>query len=63
MEFSDIHIGMKCDSSKGCGTVTWVDNSTRRVYLSDIQNNNNFDVSFDDLIVENQTSKRRDESL
>jgi hypothetical protein len=31
MEFKDIHIGMKCGSKKGSGTVTWVDGSTSAI--------------------------------
>ena len=44
MEFNDIHIGMKCGSKKGSGTVTWIDGSTKTVYLADTCNNNNFEV-------------------
>jgi hypothetical protein len=60
MEFSDIHIGMKCASNKGCGTVTWIDSSTRRVYLSDIQNNQCFDVSFEDIVEDPQAHNEDD---
>ncbi len=50
MELSDIRIGMKCGSKKGNGTVTWIDGSTGTIYMADIRNNNNFQVSFRDII-------------
>lgn len=50
MEFHDIHIGMMCGSKKGSGTVTWIDGSTRKIYMSNSSNNNNFEVEFEDLI-------------
>jgi len=60
MEFKDIHIGMMCGSQKGSGTVTWVDGSTRTVYLADIVNNNNFEVDFEELIQDPQVHNRED---
>ena len=50
MEFNEIHIGMKCGSQKGSGTVTWIDGSTRTIYMSDTVNNNSFEVLFDEII-------------
>lgn len=50
MEFQDIHIGMKCGSTKGSGTVTWVDDSTRTIYLTNLKDNNNLVVPFEDII-------------
>jgi hypothetical protein len=60
MEFKDIHIGMKCGTKKGAGTVTWIDGSTRRVYLSDPANNDNFEVDFDEIIEDPQVHNRDD---
>jgi len=44
MEFNDIRIGMRYGSKKGSGIVTWIDGSTRTIYMSDTNNENNFDV-------------------
>ncbi len=60
MEFSDIHIGMKCGSKKGSGTVTWIDGSTRTIYMADSNNNNNFQVDFNDIIEDPQAHNRED---
>jgi len=60
MEFSDIHIGMKCGSKKGSGTVTWIDGSTRTVYLSDSKSDDNFEVKLEDLIEDPQVHNRGD---
>jgi len=60
MEFSDIHIGMKCGSKKGSGTVTWIDGSTRTVYLSDSKSDDNFEVKLEDLIEDPQIHNRDD---
>jgi hypothetical protein len=60
MEFNDIHIGMKCGSKKGSGTVTWIDGSTRTIYLSDTCNNNNFEVDFEEIIEDPQAHNRDD---
>ncbi|WP_448550440.1 hypothetical protein [Thalassotalea fusca] len=60
MEFSDIHIGMKCGSKKGSGTVTWIDGSTKRIYMSDTEKNNSFAVDFDDIIDDPQVHNRED---
>jgi hypothetical protein len=60
MEFNDIHIGMKCGSKKGSGTVTWIDGSTRRIYLTDTRNNNNFEVDFEEIIEDAQAHNRKD---
>ncbi len=55
MEFNEIHIGMNYDSTKGSGTVTWIDGSTRTVYMADTRNNNNFQVEFDEIITDPKT--------
>ena len=60
MEFKDIHIGMKCGSKKGSGTVTWIDGSTRTIYMADICNNNNFEVSFTEIIEDPQAHNKED---
>ena len=60
MQFNDIHSGMKCGSKKGSGTVTWIDGSTRRIYMADTSNNNSFEVDFDELIDDPQAHNRTD---
>lgn len=60
MKFSDIHIGMKCGSTKGSGTVTWIDGSTRMIYLASEQNNNNFEVNINDIIDDPQVHNKED---
>lgn len=60
MEFTDIHIGMMCGSKKGCGTVTWIDSSTRRVYLSDVGSNNSYEVDFEEIIHDPQVHNQED---
>ena len=60
MEFNDIHIGMKCGSKKGSGTVTWIDGSTRTIYLSDNNSEDNFEVKIEDLIEDPQIHNRGD---
>ncbi|MDP7592405.1 MAG: hypothetical protein QF552_06870 [Litorilituus sp.] len=60
MEFSDIHIGMKCGSKKGSGTVTWIDGSTRKVYLANTCNNNSFEVEFEEIIEDRQAHNKGD---
>lgn len=60
MKFSDIHIGMKCGSTKGSGTVTWIDGSTRTIYLASEQNNNNFEVNINDIIDDPQVHNKED---
>jgi len=60
MDFQDIHIGMMCGSKKGCGTVTWVDGSTKTVYLANIVNNNSFEVEFEDLMEDPQIHNQED---
>ncbi|XPF92768.1 hypothetical protein ACM9HF_12075 [Colwellia sp. RE-S-Sl-9] len=60
MQFNDIHIGMKCGSKKGSGTVTWIDGSTRRIYMADTNNNKNFEVDFEELIDDPQAHNRED---
>ncbi len=60
MEFNDIHIGMKYGSKKGSGTVTWIDGSTRIIYMVDTQNNNNFEVDFTELIDDPQAHNTDD---
>ena len=60
MEFKDIHIGMKCGSKKGSGTVTWVDGSTHTIYMVDCNNVNNFEVNINDIIDDPQAHNRED---
>jgi len=60
MDFNDIHIGMKCGSKKGSGTVTWIDDSTRIIYMADTQNNNNFEVYFNEIIEDPQAHNKDD---
>ena len=60
MEFNDIHIGMKCGSKKGSGTVTWIDGSTRTIYLANTEDNNSFEVNFDEIIDDPQVHNRED---
>lgn len=60
MEFKDIHIGMTCGSKKGSGTVTWIDGSTRTIYMADMQNNHNFEVNFTDIIEDPQAHNKDD---
>ncbi len=59
MEFNDIHIGMKCGSRKGSGTVTWIDGSTRTIYMADTCNND-FEVNFEEIIEDPQAHNRED---
>ncbi|MGJ8692241.1 MAG: hypothetical protein ACSHW0_07145 [Thalassotalea sp.] len=60
MEFNEIHIGMKCGSKKGSGTVTWIDGSTQTVYMSDAKNNNSFEVLFEEIIEDPQAHNKAD---
>jgi hypothetical protein len=60
MEFNDVHIGMKCGSKKGSGTVTWKDSSTRTIYMADTKNNNNFEVNIEELIEDPQAHNKAD---
>lgn len=60
MELNDIHIGMICGSKKGSGTVTWVDGSTQKVYLTDTYNNNTFEVEFSEIIDDSQADNTKD---
>jgi hypothetical protein len=60
MEFIDIHIGMKCGSKKGSGTVTWVDGSTHTIYMIDRNNNTNFEVNISDIIEDQEVYKKED---
>lgn len=60
MEFKDIHIGMKCGSKKGSGTVTWIDGSTRTIYMADTENNSSFEVKFEDIIEDPQAHNKED---
>ncbi|TMM47919.1 hypothetical protein [Colwellia ponticola] len=60
MEFKDIHIGMKCGSKKGSGTVTWLDGSTYTVYMVDCNNNNSFEVNINDIIEDPQAHNKED---
>lgn len=59
MEFNDIHIGMKCGSRKGSGTVTWIDGSTRTVYMADTCNNS-FQVEFEEIREDPQIHNKED---
>lgn len=60
MQFDDVHIGMKCGSKKGSGTVTWIDGSTRRIYMADTNENKNFEVDFEELIEDPQAHNKQD---
>lgn len=60
MKFDDIHVGMKCDSYKGSGTVIWVDGATQTIYMSNMTDNNSFDVAFEDLIDDPQAHNPKD---
>lgn len=60
MQFDDVHIGMKCGSKKGSGTVTWIDGSTRRIYMADSNENKNFEVDFEELIEDPQAHNKQD---
>ena len=60
MEFNDIHIGMKCGSKKGSGTVTWIDDSTRTIYMANTCNNNNFEIKFEELMEDPQAHNQAD---
>ncbi|REL30806.1 hypothetical protein [Thalassotalea euphylliae] len=60
MEFNDIHIGMKYGSKKGSGTVTWIDSSTRTVYIADNDNNSSFEVNFEELVEDPQVHNKQD---
>lgn len=61
MEFRDIHIGMKCGSKKGSGTVTWLDGSTHTIYMVDCNNSNNFEVNINDIIDDPQVHNTEDD--
>ncbi len=60
MEFNDIQIGMKCCSKKGSGTVTWIDGSTRTIYLENLQENNNFEIGYDEIMDDPQIHNLND---
>jgi hypothetical protein len=60
MKFNDIHIGMKCGSKKGSGTVTWIDGSTRTIYMANTEENNSFEVDFEDIIYDPQAHNIQD---
>jgi len=60
MEFSEIHIGMRCGSKKGSGIVTSIDGSTRTIYISDTRNEHLFEVTIDELIEDPQAHNRGD---
>ena len=61
MEFKDIHIGMKCGSKKGSGTVTWVDGSTHTIYMVDCNKSTNFEVNNSDIIEDPQAHNKEDD--
>ena len=56
----DRHIGMKCGSKKGSGTVTWIDGSTRTIYMANTDNNNSFEVGFEEIIEDPQAHNKED---
>ena len=60
MEFNDIHIGMKCGSKKGSGTVTWIDGSTRTIYMANSDSNISFEVGFEEIIEDPQAHNKED---
>ena len=60
MEFNDIHIGMLCGSKKGSGTITWIDNSTRTIYMANSKNNHSFEVNIEEIIEEPQAHNKKD---
>ena len=60
MEFNDIHIGMKCGSKKGSGTVTWIDGSTRTIYMANTEENNSLEVDFEEIIEDPQAHNKKD---
>ncbi len=60
MQFQDIHIGMKCGSKKGSGTVTWIDGSTRTIYMANTDNNSSFEVGIEEIIEDPQAHNRED---
>jgi hypothetical protein len=60
VEFTDIHIGMKCGSKKGSGTVTWIDGSTRTIYMANTHHNNSFAVDFEEIIEDPQAHNKED---
>ncbi|MBA6263240.1 MAG: hypothetical protein V7780_10250 [Colwellia sp.] len=60
MKFNDIHIGMKCGSKKGSGTVTWIDGSTRTIYMANTEENNSFEVDFEEIIEDPQAHNIKD---
>ena len=60
MKFNDIHIGMKYGSKKGSGTVTWIDGSTRTIYMANTEENNSFEVGFDEIIDDPQAHNQQD---
>ncbi len=60
MEFKDIHIGMKCGSKKGSGTVTWIDGSTHTIYMVDSNNSKNFEVNINEIIDDPQVHNKED---
>ncbi len=60
MKFNDIHIGMKCGSKKGSGTVTWIDGSTRTIYMANTAENNSFEVDFEEITEDPQVHNKQD---
>lgn len=50
MDISDVYVGMVCDTKQGTGKVTGVDVRLGQIYLSDTQDNHNFNVSYEELI-------------
>ena len=49
MKKDDIFIGMLCASSKGTGVVSWVDEDTKNVYMSDLGGTLHYKVDIDDI--------------
>ena len=51
---------MKCGSKKGSGTVTWIDGSTRTIYMANSDSNNSFEVGFEEIIEDPQAHNKED---
>ena len=59
MELNNIHVGMKCGSKKGSGTVACVDEATRTIYM-ETTDNNILPIDLDDIIQDPQVHNRED---
>ncbi|WP_371188285.1 hypothetical protein [Thalassotalea maritima] len=60
MDIDKIRIGMLCSSEKGSGRVTWIDGTTRTVYIEDMVGNNAVQVGIDELIDDPQVHNHED---